>query len=88
MTVEVKIGVQNASRELVVESNQSTEDITAALREALGAGDDSAVFSLTDAKARSSSSRPPSWRTSRSAARSAARSASGPELLRELFART
>ncbi|NYJ02285.1 hypothetical protein HNR19_002983 [Nocardioides thalensis] len=50
MTVEVKIGVQNASRELVVESNQSTEDITAALREALGAGDDSAVFSLTDAK--------------------------------------
>ena len=49
MTVEVKIGVQNASRELVVESDQSTEDITAALREALG-GDDAAVFSLTDAK--------------------------------------
>lgn len=51
MTVEVKIGVQNASRELVVEVDQSTEDITAVLREAL-AGDETAVFSLTDAKGR------------------------------------
>jgi len=49
MTVEVKIGVQNASRELIVESDQSTEEITAEVRTAL-AGDDSAVFSLTDTK--------------------------------------
>jgi hypothetical protein len=47
MTVEVKIGVQYASRELVVETDQSTEAITSALNEAL-AGE--TVFSLTDTK--------------------------------------
>src|SRR3546814_21118376 len=47
MTVEVKIGVQYATRELVVETDQSTEAITSALNEAL-AGE--TVFSLTDTK--------------------------------------
>lgn len=47
MTVEVKIGVQYASRELVVETDQSTEDITAALDAALKG---ESVFSLTDTK--------------------------------------
>ncbi|TIC81265.1 DUF3107 domain-containing protein [Nocardioides sp. GY 10113] len=48
MTVEVKIGVQNAARELHVETEESSEAVSAALSEALAA--DSGVFSLTDAK--------------------------------------
>lgn len=47
MTVEVKIGVQHASRELLVETDQSTEAITTALNEAIA---NEAVFSLTDTK--------------------------------------
>ena len=47
MTVEVKIGVQNVARELIVETDESTEAINAALESALGSD---GVFSLTDAK--------------------------------------
>ncbi len=47
MTVEVKIGVQHASRELLVETDQTTEAITTALNEAIA---NEAVFSLTDTK--------------------------------------
>jgi len=47
MTVEVKIGVQNVARELVVETDDSNEDVAAALKSAL---DSDGVFSLTDTK--------------------------------------
>lgn len=47
MTVEVKIGVQNVARELVVETESSNEDISAALESAIASD---GVFSLTDAK--------------------------------------
>ena len=47
MTVEVKIGVQNVARELIVETDQSNDDISAALQAALS---EDGVFSLTDAK--------------------------------------
>ncbi|MCL2540947.1 MAG: DUF3107 domain-containing protein [Nocardioidaceae bacterium] len=48
MTVEVKIGVQNVGRELVVETEQGNEAIAEALQSALGT--DGGVFSLTDTK--------------------------------------
>jgi hypothetical protein len=48
-TVEVKIGVQNASRELVVETDRSPEDISAMVSEAIASD---GVLSLTDAKGR------------------------------------
>ncbi|GAB4011785.1 DUF3107 domain-containing protein [Nocardioides ultimimeridianus] len=47
MTVEVKIGVQNVARELVVETEETNEAIAAALKTAI---DSDGVFSLTDAK--------------------------------------
>lgn len=46
--MEVKIGVQNASRELTVDSPSSSEEIEAAVQAGLEAG----LFSLTDTKGR------------------------------------
>lgn len=48
-TVEVKIGVQNASRELVVDTEQSADDVAAQVSEAIATD---GVLSLTDAKGR------------------------------------
>lgn len=48
--MEVKIGVQNVSRELVLDSDQSGEDIEAAVAKAV-AGDEG-ILSLTDTKGR------------------------------------
>jgi hypothetical protein len=48
--MEVKIGVQNVSRELVLDTNQEGAEIEATVAKAL-AGDD-AVISLTDSKGR------------------------------------
>jgi hypothetical protein len=48
--VEVKIGVQNVNRELVVESTESTDAVEKAVAAALS-GDDS-VLVLTDSKGR------------------------------------
>jgi hypothetical protein len=48
--VEVKIGVQNAPRELVLESAQSPEEVQAAVDKALSEG--SGVLALQDEKGR------------------------------------
>jgi hypothetical protein len=48
--VEVKIGVQFANRELVIETNLSSDEIEKTLGEALKS--DSGVLSLTDSKGR------------------------------------
>jgi hypothetical protein len=48
--MEVKIGVQNVNRELVFDSDQSSEDIEAIVAKAL-TGEDR-VISLTDTKGR------------------------------------
>jgi hypothetical protein len=48
--VEVKIGVQYASRELVVETNLSSDEIEKTLSEALKS--ESGLLSLTDSKGR------------------------------------
>jgi hypothetical protein len=48
--VEVKIGVQNANRELVVDSAQTADDVEKAVAAALGDAD--GVLSLTDTKGR------------------------------------
>ncbi|MEQ6903637.1 DUF3107 domain-containing protein [Nocardioides sp. YIM 152588] len=48
MSVEVKIGVRNVARELVVDTDETSEAVSAALTEALGS--ETGVFSLTDAK--------------------------------------
>jgi hypothetical protein len=48
--VEVKIGVQHAARELVLESTQSPEEVEKAVGEALRA--DLGVLSLVDDKGR------------------------------------
>jgi len=48
--VEVKIGVKGSPRELVVETDSSSDEIAAALRAVVG--DDDAVFELTDTKGR------------------------------------
>jgi hypothetical protein len=48
-TVEVKIGVQNAQRELVLDTDSTPEDIETRLTEALAAG---GVLRLTDVKGR------------------------------------
>ncbi|MGZ4426639.1 MAG: DUF3107 domain-containing protein [Nocardioidaceae bacterium] len=48
--MEVKIGVQNASRELVIDSEQSSEDVQKAVSQAL-TGEDR-VLTLVDAKGR------------------------------------
>jgi len=45
--VEVKIGVQQAARELVLESAQTTEEVSAIVNEALAAGEHS-VLALDD----------------------------------------
>jgi F420-0:gamma-glutamyl ligase len=50
VTVEVKIGVQQAQRELVVEVDESAEDIEKRVSEALGS--ESGVIAFTDAKGR------------------------------------
>jgi hypothetical protein len=47
--VEVKIGVQQAARELVVETEESSESVEKLIADALGGG---AVLSLTDSKGR------------------------------------
>ena len=46
--MEVKIGVQNANRELVIDTDQEGDDIEKAVSHALEQG----VFSLTDTKGR------------------------------------
>lgn len=48
--MEVKIGVQHASRELVIDSTDSSEEVEATISKAL-AGDE-AVLVLSDAKGR------------------------------------
>jgi hypothetical protein len=48
--VEVKIGVQFATRELVLESNQSPDDVAKAVADALKA--DLGVLTLVDEKGR------------------------------------
>jgi hypothetical protein len=48
--VEVKIGVQNASRELVLDSSESPADVEKAVSAALA--DDGGVLTLTDTKGR------------------------------------
>jgi hypothetical protein len=48
--VEVKIGVQNANRELVLDSGQSTDDVEKAVSQALSG--DGSVLVLTDTKGR------------------------------------
>ena len=49
MTVEVKIGVQNAARELTVETDKSADEVQAALAAAIK---DEGVFTLADPKGR------------------------------------
>lgn len=48
--MEVKIGVQNVNRELVLDSRESTESVQKAVSEALAG--DSGVLTLTDSKGR------------------------------------
>ncbi len=48
--MEVKIGVQHASRELVVDSAQASEEIQQAVADALGS--DAGLLRLTDTKGR------------------------------------
>ena len=48
--MEVKIGVKGSPRELVVETDSSSDEIAAALRAVVG--DDDAIFELTDTKGR------------------------------------
>ena len=45
--MEVKIGVQNASRELVLDSNQSTDDVEKLVSQALSGDEGVLVFSDT-----------------------------------------
>lgn len=46
--MEVKIGVQNANRELVIDSDQDGDDVEKLIREGLQQG----VLTLTDSKGR------------------------------------
>ena len=46
--MEVKIGVQNANRELVIDSDQDGDDVEKLIREGLDQG----VLTLTDSKGR------------------------------------
>jgi len=48
--MEVKIGVQNANRELVIDSRESADDVEKAVATALG--DTEGVLTLADAKGR------------------------------------
>ena len=50
MAVEVKIGIENVQRELVVETDASPEDVQGQL---IGALSGSGVFTLVDTKGRS-----------------------------------
>ena len=50
MAVEVKIGVENVQRELVVETDASPEEVQAQLSDAMAG---SGVFTLVDTKGRS-----------------------------------
>ena len=46
--MEVKIGVQNSSRELIIDTNQTSDDIEKSVAEAVEQG----LLSLTDSKGR------------------------------------
>ena len=48
--MEVKIGVQNASRELVLDSSESADDVATAVTTALSG--DEGILTLTDTKGR------------------------------------
>jgi hypothetical protein len=48
--MEVKIGVQNANRELVLDTEQASDDVEAAVSEALG--NDNGMLVLKDIKGR------------------------------------
>jgi hypothetical protein len=48
--VEVKIGVQNATRELILDSSDSAADVEKTVTKALA--DDDAILTLTDSKGR------------------------------------
>jgi hypothetical protein len=48
--VEVKIGVQNATRELVLDSSDKAADVEKAVTKALA--DDDGILTLTDSKGR------------------------------------
>ncbi|MEU8760361.1 DUF3107 domain-containing protein [Streptomyces sp. NPDC048659] len=48
--MEVKIGVQNTPREIVLESGQSADEVQSAVADALGG--ESKLLSLTDEKGR------------------------------------
>jgi hypothetical protein len=48
MTVEVKIGVQNTARELVIETDESNEAVAKLVADAVAAAD--GVITLTDTK--------------------------------------
>lgn len=48
--MEVKIGVQHAAREIVIESGQAAEEIEAAVAAALGTG--GGLLTLTDERGR------------------------------------
>jgi hypothetical protein len=48
--MEVKIGVQNANRELVIDSRESADDVEKAVSKALG--DTDGLLTLADAKGR------------------------------------
>jgi hypothetical protein len=48
--VEVKIGVQNANRELVLDSGESADDVAKAVATALG--DDEGLLTLRDSRGR------------------------------------
>ena len=48
--MEVKIGVQNATRELVLESSDSAADVEKTVAKALA--DDDGILTLTDSKGR------------------------------------
>ena len=49
--MEVKIGVQNAVREIVLESGQSADEVAGLVADAVS-GQDGAMLSLTDEKGR------------------------------------
>jgi hypothetical protein len=48
MTVEVKIGVQNTARELVIETDETNEGVATLVKDALSS--ENGVLTLTDTK--------------------------------------
>lgn len=48
VTLEIRIGIQNVSRELIVETDQSSDDVAAMVSDAMKDG----ILDLTDAKGR------------------------------------